>query len=138
MPGTLFAAIEAPVPVQQRDVGRVPHGRRDLVGDPGRDVGRALVERARQLHVGVLAASRQPVHVLVHAALLVLEDLVLDAQAFALGPGPQALPLVERGAPIYGFDYAGYWRDLGTADSLAAARDDVVRGRFAPGYLDPC
>ena len=48
------------------------------------------------------------------------------------------LPLVERGAPIYGFDYAGYWRDLGTADSLAAAQGDVGRRRFAPGYLDPC
>jgi NDP-sugar pyrophosphorylase family protein len=48
------------------------------------------------------------------------------------------LPLVERGAAIYGFDYSGYWRDLGTADSLAAARDDVVRQRFAPPYLDPC
>ena len=47
-------------------------------------------------------------------------------------------PLVERGAPIYGFDYRGYWRDLGTAQSLQAARYDIRHKRFAPGYRDPC
>jgi mannose-1-phosphate guanylyltransferase len=71
---------------------------------------------------------------------------VLSPEIFADMPADGAfsitrdvyLPLVERGAAIYGFDYSGYWRDLGTADSLAAARDDVVRKRFAPPYLDPC
>lgn len=45
------------------------------------------------------------------------------------------LPLVEAGARLYGFDHGGYWRDLGTADSLAAARLDVAGERFVPAYL---
>ncbi|MGH7818660.1 MAG: nucleotidyltransferase family protein [Candidatus Binatia bacterium] len=40
------------------------------------------------------------------------------------------------GRPLYGFDYAGYWRDLGTAESLAAAEADAMAKRFAPAYLD--
>jgi NDP-sugar pyrophosphorylase family protein len=39
------------------------------------------------------------------------------------------------GAPLYGFRYDGYWRDLGTPASIEAARDDVSAGRFAPRYL---
>jgi NDP-sugar pyrophosphorylase family protein len=44
-------------------------------------------------------------------------------------------PLVIRGAPLYGFDYRGYWRDLGTPDSLSAARSDVAAHVFVPAYL---
>lgn len=44
-------------------------------------------------------------------------------------------PLVVVGAPIYGFHYAGYWRDLGTPQTLAAAQADVTGKRFAPSYL---
>lgn len=47
-------------------------------------------------------------------------------------------PLVEAGAPLYGFDHRGYWRDLGTAENLAAGRDDVARKRFFPAYLTRC
>ncbi len=44
-------------------------------------------------------------------------------------------PLVRRGAPIFGFDHRGYWRDLGTPQSLDSARDDVEGGRFAPSFV---
>jgi NDP-sugar pyrophosphorylase family protein len=45
-------------------------------------------------------------------------------------------PLVRRGEPIFGFEHRGYWRDLGTSQSLDAARDDVACGRFAPSFVD--
>lgn len=41
-------------------------------------------------------------------------------------------PLVAAGAPLYGYDHAGYWRDLGTPDALAAAGADIAAGRFTP------
>jgi NDP-sugar pyrophosphorylase family protein len=44
--------------------------------------------------------------------------------------------LVRQGAPIFGFDHRGYWRDLGTPPSLHAARDDLERGRFLPSFVD--
>jgi len=43
--------------------------------------------------------------------------------------------LVARGEALYGFDYRGYWRDLGTAASLAAARADLSGATFRPSYL---
>jgi len=45
------------------------------------------------------------------------------------------VPLVEAGAALFGFSYGGYWRDLGTIDSLSAARDDRNTKRFDPAYL---
>jgi mannose-1-phosphate guanylyltransferase len=45
-------------------------------------------------------------------------------------------PLVESGADLFAFDHVGYWRDLGTLESLSAARADVQTGRFAPAFLD--
>ena len=44
-------------------------------------------------------------------------------------------PWTAAGAPLVGVDYAGYWRDLGTPDSLAAADADVAEGRFGPAWL---
>jgi NDP-sugar pyrophosphorylase family protein len=44
-------------------------------------------------------------------------------------------PLVICGAPLYGFDYRGYWRDLGTPDSLSAVRSDFAAHVFDPAYL---
>ncbi len=44
-------------------------------------------------------------------------------------------PLVVSGARLCGFDYRGYWRDLGTRDSLSAARHDVAARVFSPAYL---
>jgi NDP-sugar pyrophosphorylase family protein len=41
-------------------------------------------------------------------------------------------PLVESRAPIFGYDHPGYWRDLGTPESLAEARADLLSGRFRP------
>lgn len=44
-------------------------------------------------------------------------------------------PLVAHGASgalILGFDHAGYWRDLGTPQSLDDARADVAAKRFVP------
>jgi NDP-sugar pyrophosphorylase family protein len=41
------------------------------------------------------------------------------------------------GGRLYGFGYSGYWRDVGTPDSLAAARDDVESKRFSPAFLNP-
>lgn len=45
------------------------------------------------------------------------------------------VPLVESGEALFGWDYGGYWRDVGTFEGLAAARADVDRRRFSPGYL---
>jgi mannose-1-phosphate guanylyltransferase len=45
------------------------------------------------------------------------------------------VPLVEAGEALYGFDHRGYWRDLGTIDSLSRARADVAAKRFHPAYL---
>ena len=42
---------------------------------------------------------------------------------------------VSRGETLYGFHYDGYWRDLGTAQELDAARADVTTKRYAPAYL---
>jgi NDP-sugar pyrophosphorylase family protein len=39
-------------------------------------------------------------------------------------------PLVEAGAPVFGYDHPGYWRDLGTPESLTEARADLESGRF--------
>jgi NDP-sugar pyrophosphorylase family protein len=47
------------------------------------------------------------------------------------------VPLVEAGAPLFAMTYAGYWRDLGTIDTLSAARDDRKTKRFDPAYLRP-
>jgi NDP-sugar pyrophosphorylase family protein len=44
--------------------------------------------------------------------------------------------LVRQGAPIFGLDHRGYWRDLGTRASLDAARDDLARRRFVPSFVD--
>ena len=44
-------------------------------------------------------------------------------------------PLVVSGARLCGFDYRGYWRDLGTPDSLSAARRDLAAQVFDPAYL---
>ncbi|MGH7859246.1 MAG: nucleotidyltransferase family protein [Candidatus Binatia bacterium] len=41
----------------------------------------------------------------------------------------------RAGAPLYGFSYEGYWRDLGTQASLDAAHADLASGRFFPSYL---
>jgi NDP-sugar pyrophosphorylase family protein len=43
--------------------------------------------------------------------------------------------LVEAGEALYGMPYAGYWRDLGTIDSVSRVREDRGAGRFAPSYL---
>ncbi len=43
-------------------------------------------------------------------------------------------PLVEAGAWLQGFDHAGYWRDLGTLESLEEARDDLASGRVRFPY----
>jgi NDP-sugar pyrophosphorylase family protein len=43
--------------------------------------------------------------------------------------------LVARGEAIYGYDYRGYWRDLGTVPSLERARAEVTSKRFDPMYL---
>jgi NDP-sugar pyrophosphorylase family protein len=59
-----------------------------------------------------------------------------DAGAFSITRDVYR-PLVERGAAIYGFDYCGYWRDLGTAQSLEEARYDIRHKRFAPAYVEP-
>lgn len=45
-------------------------------------------------------------------------------------------PLVEAGADLFGFDHVGYWRDLGTFESLSAARTDLQTNRFAPRFLE--
>jgi NDP-sugar pyrophosphorylase family protein len=47
------------------------------------------------------------------------------------------LPLVESGEKVFGWDYAGYWGDVGSIDGLSRARADVDAGRFSPGYLRP-
>jgi NDP-sugar pyrophosphorylase family protein len=44
-------------------------------------------------------------------------------------------PLVVSGARLCGYDYRGYWRDLGTPDGLSAARNDLAARIFDPVYL---
>ncbi|HSD10986.1 MAG TPA: NDP-sugar synthase [Candidatus Binatia bacterium] len=44
-------------------------------------------------------------------------------------------PLVVSGARLCGYDYRGYWRDLGTPDDLSAARNDLAARVFDPAYL---
>jgi NDP-sugar pyrophosphorylase family protein len=41
----------------------------------------------------------------------------------------------REAAPLYGFRYDGYWKDLGSAASIEAAGDDLRSGRFAASYL---
>jgi mannose-1-phosphate guanylyltransferase len=68
---------------------------------------------------------------------------VLSPEIFAHLPAARAFsitrdvygPLVDSGARLCGFDYRGYWRDLGTPGSLSAARDDVAAQVFNPPYL---
>jgi NDP-sugar pyrophosphorylase family protein len=45
------------------------------------------------------------------------------------------VPLVVSGALLCGYDYQGYWRDVGTPDGLSATREDVATGVFEPAYL---
>ena len=67
---------------------------------------------------------------------------VISPEVFARLPATEVfsitrdvyLPLVEAGEPVYGFDHAGYWRDLGTLQSVAKAHEDLISGAFAPGY----
>jgi len=44
------------------------------------------------------------------------------------------VPLVVSGAVLCGYDYQGYWRDVGTPDGLSAAREDVETGVCEPAY----
>ena len=68
---------------------------------------------------------------------------VISPKIFAHVPAREAfsitrdvyVPLVEAGAALYAAPYAGYWRDLGTIDSVSKAREDRIAGRFTPGYL---
>ena len=68
---------------------------------------------------------------------------VLSPEIFARLPAERVFsitrdfygPLVVSGATLCGFDYRGYWRDLGTLDSLSAARRDVEAQLFDPAYL---
>ena len=46
------------------------------------------------------------------------------------------LRALEAGGILYGLDYAGYWRDLGTLETLEAARADLTAGRFTPSYVN--
>lgn len=43
--------------------------------------------------------------------------------------------LVRPGARLFGYAHEGYWRDLGTAESLEAARNDLATGTFRPSFL---
>jgi NDP-sugar pyrophosphorylase family protein len=42
---------------------------------------------------------------------------------------------IHERLPLFGFDYEGYWRDVGTPESLDRARRDVHARRFSPSYL---
>jgi NDP-sugar pyrophosphorylase family protein len=43
-------------------------------------------------------------------------------------------PAVEGGAALVGLDHPGYWRDLGSAASIALAERDLADGRFVPSH----
>lgn len=43
--------------------------------------------------------------------------------------------LFRSGAPLWGYVHDGYWRDLGTVQSLEAARRDLAAGTFRPSFL---
>lgn len=40
--------------------------------------------------------------------------------------------LIESDARIFGYDYDGYWADIGTPESYASAKADVALGKFRP------
>ncbi|MFQ5432285.1 MAG: NDP-sugar synthase [Nitrospinota bacterium] len=40
--------------------------------------------------------------------------------------------LIESGEPVYGYDYHGYWADIGTPAAYKEARMDVVFDKFRP------
>jgi NDP-sugar pyrophosphorylase family protein len=44
-------------------------------------------------------------------------------------------PAVVAGARLFTITHRGYWRDLGTPESVASASRDLAAGRFRPGYL---
>jgi len=71
---------------------------------------------------------------------------VLSPEIFGLLPSGRDVFSITRdvyaaalagGARLYGFDYCGYWRDVGTRDGLSAADSDLRDERFAPGFLTP-
>lgn len=45
-------------------------------------------------------------------------------------------PWTAEGVAISAVTYRGYWRDLGTPGSLAAADADLAAGRFRPAFLE--
>ncbi len=57
----------------------------------------------------------------------------------SLADRPEVFPItdcykemVAAGAPIFAWDHAGYWNDLGTPERLLAAEADLAEGRFIP------
>jgi NDP-sugar pyrophosphorylase family protein len=70
----------------------------------------------------------------VHVISPEIFERMAGGEAFSITRDTYA-SLIESGAPLYGFPYDGYWRDLGTAVELDAARKDVQSIRFSPGYL---
>jgi NDP-sugar pyrophosphorylase family protein len=114
--------------VVREDCEAVRYGPLDL--DPSGQVKRFLGRPAqvsgpleRRMFCGVHLVSPQ---IFAHMPERVVFSITRDVYA----------PLVQSGAPIFGFEHHGYWRDLGTPQSLDAARGDVERRRFAPSFMD--
>ncbi len=65
---------------------------------------------------------------------------VLSPAIFSYIPGGRPVnisvevypPLLASGAPLYTFDYGGYWADIGTPASYQAAQNDINNKLFTP------
>ncbi len=70
----------------------------------------------------------------VHVLSEAIFELMPPVGAFSITRDTYARA-VAAGAALYGFEHRGYWRDLGTPESVAAATADLRAGRFAPRGL---
>jgi NDP-sugar pyrophosphorylase family protein len=101
--------------------------------DPNPDAWGAIeidaAQRIRQF-VGKLAAPGVPLRRLMFTGVHVLEPGVFAYLTPAFSSINEVFypRAIAAGEPIFGFEYDGYWSDVGTWESLEAARRDAAEG----------
>lgn len=60
-------------------------------------------------------------------------DIIPDGQ-FSMFEREAFPQLLERKAPLYGFQWEGYWRDMGTVQSYVELHHDILEDRVASAY----